>query len=83
MYNWSVDEKKFKKNNPKKYKLWKLIQTINYGLDGCKLSRTQLEKLWPSIKNKIDPYKKRALEYLLWGKQSLLPNNLSFWNLSK
>jgi len=83
MYNWSTDEEKLKKDSPEKYQLWKLVQTINYGLDGHKLSKSQLKKSWPSIKDKIDPYKKRAIEYLIWGKQYLLPNNLSFWNLSK
>lgn len=26
MYNWSVDEKRFKKENPKAYKLWRFEQ---------------------------------------------------------
>ncbi len=83
MINWSTDEVKFKKANPKEYRLWRLVQLINYGLDGEKLSKSQLKKSWPLIKDKLDPYKKRAIEYLLWGKQYLLPSNLSFWNLSK
>ena len=83
MYNWTIDEKKLKENDPEKYELWKLVQSINYGLDDHKLSKKRLIKVWSFIKNKIDPYKKRALEYLIWRKQSSLPNNLSFWNLSK
>lgn len=83
MINWSIDEEKLKKESPEKYRLWKLVQTINYGLDGHKLSKSQLKKSWPLIKDKIDPYKKRAIEYLIWGKQYSLPNNLSFWSLSK
>ncbi len=83
MYNWTIDEKKLKESDPKKYELWKIVQSINYGLDNCKLSKKQLIKAWPFIKNKLDPYKKRALEYLIWRKQYSLPNNLSFWNLSK
>jgi len=31
-YNWSVDEKKFKKEDPKAYKIWRIQQMINYGL---------------------------------------------------
>ena len=81
MWNWSVDEKKFKKENPKEYKLWCLTQLINYGLDGEKLDKREVKKAWPKIKENLDPYKKRALEYLLWGKLSSLPNNLSFWQL--
>ena len=83
MYNLTIDEKKLKENDPKKYELWKLVQSINYGLDNHKLSKKQLVNAWPVIKNKLDPYKKRALEYLIWKKQYSLPNNLNFWNLSK
>ena len=83
MYNWSVDEKSFKKKNPRGYKLWRLTQLINYGLDGEKLDRKEVERIWPKIKDNLDPYKRRALEYLLWGKLYLLPNNLTFWNLPK
>lgn len=83
MYSWSVDEKKFKKENPKEYKLWRLVQLINYGLDGEKLDREEVKKAWPKIKHQLDPYKARALEYLLWGKLYSLPNNLNFWSLYK
>ena len=80
MYNWSVDEKKFKKENPEAYQLWRLVQLINYGLDGEKLSKKEVKKAWPKIKDKLDPYARRAFEYLLWGKLYSLPNNLTFWN---
>ena len=83
MYNWSTDEEKFKKKNPKKYKLWRITQLINYGLDGEKLSREEVKKAWPKIKDQLDPYARRAIEFLLWGKVYSLPNNLTFWNLHK
>ena len=83
MYNWSTDEKKFKKKYPKEYKLWRLTQLINYGLDGEKLNRQEVKRAWPKIKERLDPYAKRAIEFLLWGKQYSLPNNLTFWNLHK
>ena len=82
MYNWSTDEEKFKKSNPKKYKLWRITQLINYGLDGEKLDREEVKKAWPKIKDKLDPYKARAIEFILWGKVYSLPNNLTFWNWS-
>ena len=81
MYNWSTDEKKFKKEDPEGYKLWRLTQLINYGLDGEKLDRREVKRAWPKIKDSLDPYKKRALEYLLWEKLFSLPNNLTFYNL--
>lgn len=82
MYNWSVDEKAFKKRDPEGYRLWRLTQLINYGLDGEKLNKKEVQSAWPRIKDRIDPYKARFMEYLLWGKQYSLPHNLNFWNLS-
>jgi len=83
MINWSTDEAKFKKENPKDYRLWRLVQLINYGLDGEKLNKKEVKAAWPKIKDQLDPYKKRAIEFLIWGKQYSLPNNLTFWSLSK
>jgi hypothetical protein len=80
MYNWSTDEEKFKKENPEKYRLWRIVQLINYGLDGEKLDRDEVKAAWPKIKNQLDPYKARAIEFLLWKKVYSLPNNLTFWN---
>ena len=81
MYNWNVNTDKLKKNR-EKYTIWKLEQMINYGLDGEKLDKDQVKKMWDNIKDNLDTYKKRALEYLIWGKLYSLPNNLTFWNLS-
>lgn len=84
MWNWSTDEKTFKKKSPEQYRLWRLIQLINYGLDeGEKLDREEVKRAWPEIKDQLDPYKARAIEYLLWGKQYSLPANLTFWNWHK
>ena len=83
MINWSTDEVKFKKKDPKEYKIWRLTQLINYGLEHEKLSESEIRTNWDKLKDRIDPYKRRALEYLIWGKLYSLPNNLSFWNLPK
>ena len=84
MWNWSVDEKSFKKKYPEEYRLWRLVQLINYGLDeGEKLDEKEVKKAWPKIKDQLDPYKARALEFLLWETKYLLPPNLTFWNLHK
>lgn len=82
MYNWNTDISKLKKN-PHQYSLWKLVQLINYGLDGDKLNKNLVKKSWPEIESQLDPYKKRALEYLIWDKLYSLPNNLNFWSASK
>ncbi len=82
MVNWNVDEEKFKAKFPKDYGLWKMTQLINYGLDeGERLDRVEIKEKWDMIKERLDPYKRRAMEYLLWGKLYSLPNNLSFWNM--
>lgn len=70
MYNWSVDEERFKKENPKEYKLWRLTQLINYGLDGEKLDREEVKRAWPKIKDRLDSDLKKYLEFLLWQKRS-------------
>lgn len=69
MINWSTDEKKFKKENPKEYKLWRITQLINYGLDGEKLILSEVKNSWNYIKNKIDESSKNYLQFLIWGNQ--------------
>ena len=81
MKNWSVDTRYLSKF-PEKYKIWQLEQLINYGMENKKIDKKDLIKYWDEIKNNIDPYKKRFLEYLLWKKVYSLKDNLNFWNFS-
>ena len=81
MNNWSVDTKYLKKY-PEKYKIWRLEQLINFGLGKEKMKQKDLENYWQTVKDGIDPYKRRYLEYILWKKEYSLPDNLTFWNLS-
>lgn len=67
MYNWSIDEKKFKKEAPEKYQIWKLEQMINYGLGEEKLDSKLVKKYWEELY--IDPLTKRYLKFLLWPKR--------------
>jgi hypothetical protein len=69
MYNWSVDEKKFRKENPEDYRIWKLIQMINYNEPGEKISERLVRKYWKKIQNYLDPLYKQYLEFLLWPKK--------------
>lgn len=81
MLNWSTDEEKMKKENPAAWRRWRLIQLIDFGLDdGEKLDKKEVIENWPKIKNEIDPYKKRLIEFLIWGKLYSLPPNLTCWN---
>ena len=83
MQHWSVNSTKFVKNDPISHTKWQLIHLINNGLGiDEKLDTKDLSKYWIDIKSELDPYKARAVEYLLWGKQSSLPTNLNFWNWS-
>ena len=84
IWHWSTDTEKFKKENPEGFKIWRLKYLINYGLeDGERLNKKEVMANWDKIKDDLDPYKKRAIEYLIWGKLYSLPNNLTFWNLHK
>ena len=79
--HWSVDEERMKRDYPEKYRLWRLAFNINGGLEkGERLDREEVKKAWPKIKDEIDPYKARLIEYLLWGKLYSLPTNINFWN---
>ena len=81
LQHWSVDEKTFKKNHPEKYKLWRLTFNINGGLKkGEKLDKNEVKRAWPYIKNDIEPYLRRLLKFLIWGKLYSLPTNVSFWS---
>ncbi|MBI4065560.1 hypothetical protein HY409_04315 [Candidatus Gottesmanbacteria bacterium] len=81
MYNWShIDEEAMKRQDPEKYRRWRLVQMINYDLQGEKLDRKEVMELWPQISEEIDPYRRRVMEFLLWGKRYSLPTNLRWWN---
>jgi len=64
MKNWSTNIKKLSAN-PAKLAIWKLEQMVNFGLDGKKLSASDLKKYW--LKLNLDPDKKKYLKRLLYG----------------
>lgn len=66
MYNWSVDEKQFKKADPKGYEIWRLEQMINYGLGEEKLPAGLVKKHWRRLY--MDAPTRKYLEFLLWPK---------------
>ena len=68
MYNWSVDETKFKTEDPEGYQIWRLEQLINYGLGKDKLNSDNLKKYWGQLN--IDPLSREYLEFLLWPTKS-------------
>jgi len=66
MYNWSVDEEKFKKADPEGYEIWRLEQMINWGLGGEKINERLLKKYWQRLF--IDTTTRNYLKFLLWPK---------------
>lgn len=69
MYNWSVDEKAFKKADPEGYKIWRIEQMIHYGEPGEKLDKIEVKKYWQKIKDNLDPSYRFYLEFLLWPRR--------------
>ena len=67
MYNWSVDEKQFKKADPEGYQIWRLEQMINYGTAGEKLNERLVRKYWDKLY--MDPPTRAYLRFLLWPSQ--------------
>jgi len=53
MYNWSTDED-YLKQFPEEYERWRLLQLINYGLDGEKLDLKKLRHYWLKIKHQVE-----------------------------
>jgi len=78
MINWNTDEEALKKNHPKEYKLWRLVQRINYGLEGEKIEEKELRKAWFKIKDRLNPDKKKVLEFYLWNKPWRKEKDLAF-----
>lgn len=85
MINWNTDEKRLKKFYPKEYKLWRLTQFINYGLEGEKLDEKEVRAVWQKIKDRLNPDKRKVIEFLVWDKPwhtepGLLPDRSNYWS---
>ncbi len=68
MYNWSVNTSDFKKNFPKKYKIWKIEQMINYGLNNEKLDEIDVRKYFSKLR--LDPKKREYIKSLIFKKSN-------------
>lgn len=66
MYNWSVNTKRLKKDR-EKFTIWKLEQSINYGLSKNKLNLKEIKKYFNKLN--IEPDKKTYLNFILYGKK--------------
>ena len=67
MKNWNTDT--FSMNKTDK-EVWSLVQKINYGLDGERLSASKVKKLWPKLTPNLIPARERMFKWLLWGNKS-------------
>ena len=80
-YNWShIDEEAMKKADPEKYRRWRIAQIISTDFLEEKLDRNEVKAVWPQIKHEIDPWTRRAVEYILWGHRYSLQDNTPWWN---
>ena len=66
MINWNTDEKALQENFPKAYKLWRVVQLINYGLEGEKLNMKFIRMHWDSIKDRLESNRRKTLEWFIW-----------------
>lgn len=62
MYNWSVDEEQLKKDE-EQYRIWKIEQTVNFGLAGEKIDEKLLKKYW--LKLNIEPARRKFIGLLI------------------
>ncbi len=67
MHNWSVNLVELKKDK-RQYAVWRLEQTVNFGLDGKKINRAEIKKYWKILN--LDRNKKNYLKMMLWPKRS-------------
>jgi|SRR3990167_9779079 len=85
LWHWSTDIKKFKKENPEGFRIWRLEYLINYGIqEGEKLDKKEVVKYWDKIKDNLDPDKKKMIEFFIWGKKwrkepGLRSDRKNFW----
>ena len=64
MYNWNTDTSQLKKN-PERYKIWRLEQLINFGLNGEKINKKELIRYFPQLK--LDKFRKNFIKLLIEG----------------
>lgn len=63
MYNWNTDLKKMDQKS-EQFKIWKLNQLINFGLNGEKLDLKLVKKFWSKLT--LDPKRQKFLRLLIW-----------------
>ncbi len=66
MYNWNTTNGHL--DSMEDAVIWRLNQTINFGLNGEKLDLKQVRIYWDKLT--IDPKRKSFLSLLLWDKLS-------------
>jgi len=70
--------KNLKKRYPKKYKIWRIAQLINYGLDGEKLDKKEVKNTGRKLNPGLIPTKLYILNISYGGKTILKPIHLKF-----
>ena len=63
MYNWSTSQESLGKKSDQSA-IWQLEQTANFGLNGEKISETELRHYWTKLN--LDKNRRRFLELLIY-----------------
>jgi hypothetical protein len=66
MFNWNTDTSAWDKKSDS-YKVWRLEQLINFGLNGEKLDIKDVKKYWNKIET--DSTTRKFLKLIIWGKR--------------
>ncbi len=69
MNNWSVDEKKLKKNS-RAFAIWKIEQMANFGLGDEKI-RASDYRAYANTISIHDSWRKKYLDLLVYGEKNL------------
>lgn len=62
MYNWNTNTAELKKK-PEEFRIWRLEQSINFGLNGKKLSKKELKETFRKLK--LDPHRGKFIQLIL------------------
>lgn len=63
MYNWNTNTSKWNKKSDS-YKIWRLNQLINFGLNGEKLDLKLVRRFWDKIDT--DETTRKFLDLIIW-----------------
>lgn len=67
MKNWNTSTNLMSKEERE---IWSLVQKMNYGLDGEKLSLERVKKNWSKLIPNLIPAREKMYKWLIWKNKS-------------